>query len=148
MKVKSIFLGLSLVAFSAVGLVVAQETCEDLPSVVKKYLEPKEGDKGVFISDGQVYRAFLDDEQKAEFHVTLYGGSTYRMAVSAGTQSKSVIFDVLDEERNLLFSNSEYGNETYWDFNVTNTMDCIIEVRLDLDKKTSGCAVMLMGFKQ
>lgn len=129
-------------------MAIAQETCEELPDYVRHFLEPKEGDKGVFISDGQVYRAFLDDEQKAEFHMTLYGGSTYRVASSAGSQNQSVIFELLDEERNLLFSNAEYSNEPYWDFKVENTIDCIIETRLDLDKKTSGCVVMLVGFKQ
>jgi hypothetical protein len=141
---------LALVVPALIGglIAVAQEPCDELPDFVKKYLDPKSGDKGVFISDGQVYQAFLDDEQKAEFHVTFYGGSTYRIAASAGSQDKSVIFEVLDEERNLLFSNAEYSNEPYWDFNVASTVDCIIETRLDLDKKTSGCAVMLIGFKQ
>lgn len=60
-----------------------------------------------FISDGQVYQAFVDAEQAAEFKVTLYGGSLYRIASSAGSDDNYVIFNVYDQERNLLFSNQD-----------------------------------------
>jgi hypothetical protein len=130
--------------------VVAQESCDDLNGLVKKYLEPKSGEAGVYISDGQEYRVFLDGDQKAEFHFTFYGGSVYRLAASAGSQHRSVIFEVwdTDEKPNLLFSNENFNNEPYWDFKVNNTVEVVVQVKLDLDKKESGCAVMLLGFKQ
>jgi hypothetical protein len=141
---KSLLLAGGLFVFG----VTAQESCDDLHSFVKKYLEPKSGDKGVFISDGQEYRVFLDGDQKAEFHFTFYGGSVYRLASSAGSQSRAIIFEIYDEERNLLFTNESFNNEPFWDFKVNNTIDVIVQARLDLDKKESGCAVMLLGFKQ
>ena len=32
-----------------------------------------------YISDGQVYTAFLDRQEVAEFKTTLFGGTTYRI---------------------------------------------------------------------
>lgn len=67
------FIGKVAVVFGLLtGLqVVAQESCDDLNSLVKKYLEPKNGESGVYISDGQEYRVFLDGDQKSRisFHL-------------------------------------------------------------------------------
>lgn len=101
-----------------------------------------------FISDGQDYRALLLDDEVAEFNLTLYGGSIYRFAACSGLSNGNLIFSVYDQERNLLFTNKEYSNSAYWDFNIVNTIDCIIEANLDPNSLASGCAVLLVGFKQ
>lgn len=142
------FVILFLTLFMATGTYFAQETCEELPDHCLRYFKPQSDSDALYISDGQVYRAFLDDEQKAEFQVTFYGRSTYRIAATAGSDNDFVIFDIKDEKGNLLFTNEAYENAPYWDFEFENTMNCIIETRLDLDKKTSGCVVMLIGFQQ
>lgn len=101
-----------------------------------------------FISDGQQYRALLRSEEIAEFDVTLYGGSTYRFSACSGLSDGNLIFTVLDQERNVLFSNNEYEMSAYWDFEVSHTLDAIIEARLKPSDSESGCAVLLIGFKQ
>ncbi len=143
--------------FKLLGLVLAvsfastsysQITCDSIASVANSYLHT-ENDKiqnRVFISDGQVYRAFLDQDQVAEFEVTFYGNSTYRIATSAGIADEFVIFEIYDQDRNLLFSNYDYANAPYWDFEIENTIDCTIEVKLDMNKKLSGCVRMMIGF--
>lgn len=127
-----------------------QITCDSITEVTSSYLnQPR--DKAlnrVFISDGQVYRAFLDENQTAEFEVTLYGGSTYRIASSAGVDDNYLIFRIYDHERNLLFTNYDYGSAPFWDFKIESTIDCFIEAELDLNKKLSGCAVMMIGFEK
>lgn len=100
-----------------------------------------------YVSDGQLYRALLYDDQVAEFSTTFYGGTVYRLAACSGFEDGNLIFSVFDEKRNLLFTNSEYGNSPHWDFEVNSTMQVIVEARLDLDKLDSGCAVLLIGFK-
>ncbi len=123
-------------------------TCDSIAEVTSSYLNTDK-DKAmnrVFISDGQVYRVFLNDEEAAEFETTFYGGSTYRIATSAGIDDNYIIFEVYDKEQNLLFSNEDYEYAPYWDFKVTNTLDCTIEVKLDVDKKISGCASVMIGF--
>lgn len=122
------------------------QDCESIVKTCESYLNGKGGNVK-FISDGQVYTAFLDRE-KAEFKTTFFGGSTYRIAASAGSDDEYVIFTVKDPNGKILFTNSKYKNAPYWDFKVKNTIPVTIETELDLDKKVTGCAVMLIGFKQ
>jgi hypothetical protein len=101
-----------------------------------------------FISDGQSYTALLNGDETAEFYATFYGGSTYRIVGYSGNEEGNLIFSVYDKERNLLFSNYDYENTPYWDFEFDNTMDCIIEARLDLKNLNSGIIVLFIGFQQ
>ena len=55
-----------------------------------------------YISDGQMYRALLDEDQIAEFHTTFYGDAKYRIAACSGTTAGNLLFRVFDEERNLV----------------------------------------------
>lgn len=129
---KKILLILTLIFVSNLG--VSQE-CDSLANVCYKHLTADAKVGKVFISDGQVYKAFVDAEQAAEFKVTLYGGSIYRIATTAGIKDDYVIFNVYDKDRTLLFSNEDYLNKPYWDFRVDNTLDCYVEAYLDIDKK-------------
>lgn len=135
--------------FSAIllsTLSFAQVNCEQIAEDCSAYLNGESGNP-LFVSDGQVYTAFLDREQ-AEFKTTLYGGSTYRVAASAGRDEDYVIFSILDLEGNLLFTNRDHKNAPYWDFEVPNSIPVVIVTELDLDLKVTGCAVLLIGFKQ
>ncbi len=103
-----------------------------------------------FISDGQQYRALLmNTDETAEFHTTLYGGSVYRIAACSGLSDGNLVFTVYDSERNLLYTNKDYKNAPWWDFKISNTLDCIIEAKLNGEGgQSSGRAVILIGFKQ
>ena len=100
-----------------------------------------------YISDGQTYRALLVDDQMAEFNSVFFGGTTYRISASSGKE-KGIVFNVLDQNRNVLFSSADYQNADFWDFQVENTVNCIIEAQLDQTVQNSGCAVLLIGFKE
>lgn len=143
---KLVSLGIILLSYS--GLSYSQE-CDSLVNVCYTHLTADSKTGKTFISDGQVYQAFVDAEQSAEFKVTLYGGSLYRIATTAGSDDNYVIFNVYDQDRNLLFTNSgDNKNHPYWDFKIDNTLDCYIEAYLDIDKKVSGCLVLLIGFQK
>src|SRR5688572_22062801 len=101
-----------------------------------------------YISDGQAYRALLSGSDVAEFETTLLGGNTYRIAACSGTSDSNLIFKIFDEEKNLLFSNSDYSNAPYWDFSIENTMVLTIEATLDVTRSSSGCAVLVIGFER
>jgi len=101
-----------------------------------------------FISDGQSYTALLNGDEVAEFYATFYGGSMYRLVACTGSTEGNIIFSVYDQERNLLFTNNDYENTPYWDFEFDYSMDCIIEAKLDSKNITSGIAVLLIGFQQ
>ena len=101
-----------------------------------------------FISDGQVYKALLYNDQIAEFDISLFGGNTYRISAGSGEGAGNLVFRLYDQEKNLLFTNQDYSNAPYWDFVLESTIDCTIEAQLDLNKSDSGCAILLIGFKE
>jgi len=101
-----------------------------------------------YISDGQAYWALLTKDDVAEFQTTLFGGNTYRVAACSATKG-AVIFKILDQEKNELFSSNDFGNVPYWDFIVEGTLTVTIEATLDKTRNTdSGHAVLLIGFKK
>ena|ERR1700722_4370450 len=123
----------------------ASAQCDSIAtSCAKRNLEPS------FISDGQQYRALLvNADETAEFHVTFYGGTIYRLAACSGMTDGNLIFTIYDSQRNVLFTNGQYQNAPYWDFTIKSTVDCIIDAQLNPTTNAgSGCAVILIGFKQ
>ena len=118
--------------------------CDTIASICSKHITSS------FISDGQQYRSLLlNTEEYAEFHTTFFGETTYRIAACSGTSDGNLIFNVYDEDRHLLFTNRNNHNAPYWDFKVKSTVETIIEAQLDSGKnRGSGCAVILIGFKQ
>ena len=131
---------LTLLLFSSVSLGSFAQ-CDTIASACNTHISSD------FISDGQLYRSLLYEDQVAEFNTTLFGGTTYRIAACSGFEDGNLIVSVFDQKRNLLYTNSEYDNSPYWDFKVESTMEVIIEAQLDLNKLSSGCAVMLIGFE-
>lgn len=133
--------GILLIALGLFSFGTFAQDCDGVAKECQRLLSKD------FISDGQVYTAFLDRE-KAEFKTTLYGGTTYRISTSAGTKDDFALFSIKDPEGHILFSNSNYKNAQYWDFRVEETIPVVIQTELDLDLKTSGCVVMMIGFKR
>ncbi len=102
-----------------------------------------------FISDGQQYRALLlNPEETAEFKTTFFGETVYRIAGCSGLSDGNLVFSIFDQERNILFTNKDFKNAPYWDFKVKSTVEVTIEAKLDPSNNGSGCAVLLIGFKQ
>ena len=137
MTTKSLLFAASLLLGTAVS---AQ--CDTIASICEKHIT------ATYIPDGQFYRALLREDETAEFDLTLYGGTTYRVAACSGLSDGNLIFTVLDRDRNVLYSNKEQNNDPYWDLVITHTMEVTIEAQLDQSKAASGCAVMLIGFKK
>ncbi len=137
MKSLTLALGLLLTGASQ-----AQEMCGTIVERCEAHITSE------YIPDGQFYRALLNEEETAEFALTLYGGTTYRVAACSGETDGNLFFSVYDRDRNLLFSNRDQNTEPYWDLAVANTLDVTIEANLDNTKLGSGCAVMLIGFKK
>lgn len=100
-----------------------------------------------YLSDGQEYRALLLEDQTAEFYLTLYGGSIYRFGACSGLTEGNLFFRVYDDQINEIFSNEEHQIAPYWDFKVESTLDVIVEANLNELKTSSGCAVLLVGYK-
>ena len=131
-----------LMAAAFINPVSAQ--CDTIASICNGHIVP------AFISDGQQYRSLLlNSDEYSEFHTTFFGETTYRIAACSGTTDGNLIFSIYDNERNLLFTNKKTKNAPYWDFKVKATLETIIEAKLDPSRNPgSGCAVILIGFKQ
>ena len=122
----------------------ANGQCDTIASLCAEHIKP------LFISDGQQYRSLLlNSEEYAEFHTTFFGETIYRVAACSGTSDGNLIFTIYDQDRRMLFSNRDNKNAAYWDFKVRSTVEVIIEAKLDSKRNQgSGCAVILIGFKQ
>lgn len=138
MKVKNIIAATAVVAAMVPGQVNSQ--AEAIENSCKACFDNS------FIITGRPFRSLLTGDEVAEFHTTLFSGTTYRIAVGNGEKS-NVIFSVYDDDRNLLYTSKDYDNASYWDFSVDGYMDCIVEARLDNTKTTSGFAILMTGFK-
>lgn len=134
---------LLLLALGAAGA-KAQNICQSIAARCEKHITTE------YIPDGQFYRALLQGDEVAEFGLTLFGGTTYRVAACSGDADGNLVFSVYDtsKERNLLYTNKDHRNAPYWDLAISSTLDAIVEAQLDPSKAGSGCAVMLIGFKR
>lgn len=142
---KKFIFALSFVAASTCFQSVSAQ-CDTIASICSKHIISS------FVSDGQEYRSLLlNSEEYAEFHTTFFGETTYRLAACSGTSDRNLIFSIYDTEpeRHLLFTNRSQQNAPYWDFKVKSSLEVVIEAKLDGNKNPgSGCAVILIGFKQ
>lgn len=121
----------------------ASAQCDTIASVCAKHIISS------FISDGQQYRSLLlNPDETAEFKTTFFGETVYRIAACSGLTDGNLIFNIYDQDRNIIFSNKDYKNAPYWDFKVKSTVEVTIEAKLDPTNSGSGCAVLLIGFKQ
>jgi hypothetical protein len=133
---------LVLLTAAALSCSSALAQCDTIATLCERHIT------AAYIPDGQFYRALLYEDETAEFNLTLFGGTTYRVAACSGLTDGNLTFGVYDQQHNLLFTNKEYDNDPYWDLAVTNTIDVTIEANLDPAKAGSGCAVLLIGFKK
>lgn len=140
---KKLILVLSFL-FSGASLTRMNAQCDSIANMCSKHIISS------FVSDGQQYRSLLlNSEEYAEFHTTFFGETIYRIAACSGRSDGNLIFNIYDEERRLLFTNRDQRNAPYWDFKVKSTVETIIEAQLDVNRNPgSGCAVILIGFKQ
>jgi hypothetical protein len=141
MKNKFFAIAITITGLMSVTNVNAQ-MCDTIATICAKHLSAQ------YISDGQLYRTLLLNDQTAEFRTTFYGGTTYRVCACTGNMDGNLIFTIKDQDGTVLFTNKDYKNAPYWDFKINSTIDCIIEASLNPDGVSSGCAVVLIGFKQ
>lgn len=100
-----------------------------------------------YIADPQYYFSPLSFGTVKDFKITFIGGNTYRVAVASATE-KNIEFSIYDQDNNLLFSNAKFSHAPYWDFEITNTMECTIKISLVTDYVPNDFGAICIGFKQ
>jgi len=137
------------VAIAVWGILRGQ--CDSVAKVCSQYI--KDG----FSYDGTVYTVVLFHDQVGEYNTVFYGNTTYRVAACSGQYEGNVIVRVSARKFNtngaleydhLLFNGKEFHNPGWWDFYVSETIPATIEVELDPGAPSSGCVVVLIGFKK
>lgn len=98
-------------------------------------------------SDGQFHGALLTEGETVEFVATFYAGTTYRVLTCTGPHSDTLVYRILDSNYNLLFSNTEFNYSQWYDIKFNATDKYYIQAELK-EGAGSGCAVVLIGFKQ
>lgn len=127
-----------------IGMLFFNVTCAQKKSSFDcdKYL-----DSG-FVSDGQEYIAKPDENNKAKFYTTFYGGSHYRLIACSNIEKYPLIMSLYDTEKNLLYCNLDHNYSPYWNFTFTSTIDCIIELEFDTEEQLTDEVMLLIGFKE
>jgi hypothetical protein len=101
-----------------------------------------------YVSDGQEYRIKLDENNRARFLATFYGGSYYRIVGCTNIKESKLTITVYDTEKNPLFCNKDFNYLPYWNFKFTSTIDCIIEFEFDRNLIIKEEVLLLIGFKE
>ncbi|OFX88574.1 MAG: hypothetical protein A2W99_09245 [Bacteroidetes bacterium GWF2_33_16] len=101
-----------------------------------------------YVSDGQEYKTKVDENNKARFLTTFYGGSYYRIAACSNATNSKVTITVFDTEKNPLFCNKDFNYIPYWNFKFTSTIDCIVEVEFEKGVLIKDEVMLLIGFKE
>ncbi len=139
---KKLFIAALITGFSAISFNAKAQMCDTIADFCGKFFT------SAYVSDGQSYRALLANEDIASFETTFYGGTQYRISACSGFGEGALVFKLFDSEKNEIFNSASHGNTPYWDFKVESTIECTIEANLDQTYTKSGCAVVLIGFKQ
>ena len=133
------------ITFAFCGILAANTgsaQCDSTSSMCQDHLGTQ------YISDGQSYKALLVGDEVAEFHTTFFGGSEYRIAGCSGNSDGNLVWSLYDVKGNLLYTNNDYRNTPYWDFEFVSSIDVTIEAQLSSLSAGSGCAVLMIGFKR
>ncbi len=103
-----------------------------------------------YIYNGQLNSAQLNEGDVAELMLTFYSNQDYRIAVCGQNNLGKIQFNLLDVQRNLIFSNKDHNFSDTWDFTSNSSQQLIIEIIVpegaNPEKIESGCVSILVGF--
>lgn len=104
-----------------------------------------------YIHDGIYNATILSEGETAELFKTFYSGQEYRIAVCGDEKLPSIEYEVLDSDRNTLYSNKDHNYCNTWDFSLEASQQLIISIQVPTneeitDKLVSGCIAVLVGF--
>lgn len=105
-----------------------------------------------YIHDGIYNATELSESESAELFKTFYSGQEYRIAICGGETLPPIEFEILDADRNVLFSNKDANLAQVWDFKLEASQQLIVSIQVGTndDKATDeiakGCVAVLIGF--
>ncbi|MCK4663794.1 MAG: hypothetical protein KAT68_13060 [Bacteroidales bacterium] len=145
MKIYKIFIRAIIFLFLLFNQSISFSQCRNyIPANCNNNLFP-------FIHDGINNSKVLNSGQKFEVFKVFYKKQDYRIVICSDNNLPPLEFELLDMERNILFSNKEYNLSQLWDFSLDDSMQLIISVKVPDIKNTeqynkTGCVALIVGF--
>jgi len=105
-----------------------------------------------YIHDGIYNATELSEGESAELFKTFYSGQEYRVAVCGDASLPPIEFEIMDSDRNVLFSNKEADYARVWDFKLEASQQLIVSIQVKTndekvtDEVARGCVAVLIGF--
>jgi hypothetical protein len=105
-----------------------------------------------YTHDGNYHAAVLVEGEEAELYKTFYSNMEYRVAVVGEGKLPSIEFKILDENKNVLYSNKDNDYDKTWDFKLEASKQLKLVVKVipfnkPGDIPASGCVAIMFGFK-
>ena len=144
MKVVKIFSAMALLFIAAT--LTANAQCK---AFAKKDCLPE---LAPYTHDGNYHAAVLVEGEEAELYKTFYSDMEYRVAVVGEGKLPEVEFRILDENKNVLYSNKDHNYAKTWDFKLESSKQLKLVVKVNPfnkpgDVPASGCVSIMFGFK-
>jgi len=107
---------------------------------------------GPYTHDGNYHAAILTEGEEAELYKTFYSDQEYRLAICGNNNLPPIEFKILDNNKNVLYSNKDYDYAKTWDFKLESSQQLKLVVKVttfeeEADAPASGCVAILFGFK-
>ncbi len=107
---------------------------------------------GSYIHDGNYHAAVLVEGEEAELYKTFYSDMEYRVAIVGEEKLPPVEFQVVDANKNVLYSNKSANYARTWDFKLQASQLLKLVVKVTSSNKSgelpaSGCVAIMFGFK-
>lgn len=105
-----------------------------------------------YTHDGNYHAAVLVEGEEAELYKTFYSDMEYRVAILGESKLPNVEFKILDEDKNVIYSNKDNNYAKTWDFKLENSKQLKLIVKVvpfnkPGDVPASGCVAIMFGFK-
>jgi len=105
-----------------------------------------------YIHDGNYHAAILTEGEEAELYKTFYSDQQYRIAICGSDNLPEIEFQIVDANKNVLYSNKDHELGRTWDFNLESSQQLKIVVKLpargdNTEEPASGCVAIMFGLK-
>ncbi|MFW5851582.1 MAG: hypothetical protein ACOCWB_05115 [Bacteroidota bacterium] len=106
-----------------------------------------------FVHDGIYNATELSEGESAELYKTFYSNQEYRIAICGDENLPTIKFQIMDADRNILFTNQDKDFARIWDFKLEASQQLIISIEVQTDDErisdtfARGCVAVLIGFK-
>ncbi len=105
-----------------------------------------------YVHDGNYHAAVLVEGEEAELYKTFYSDMEYRVAVIGESKLPAVEFRIMDENKNVLYSNKDHNYAKTWDFKLESSKQLKLVLKVSTFNKpgdipASGCVAIMFGFK-